>query len=451
MIRNRDDLLDGAHGHALAELAMDCVEAGIRAADPERATRERVRVADGQLHVSGSEYDLVDHDRVVVLGGGKAAAGVTQALETALGDHLTEGVVAVPGDADTSGLDRVEATTAGHPTPTDGSVAAGERTLAAATKADARTLVLAVVTGGGSACLAAPAGDLSLDDLRGVTDGLLAAGADIDETNAVRKHVSALKGGRLAQAATPATVVGVLVSDVVGDDPAVIASGPTAPDPTTYADALEVLDRYEIDAPAVRVHLEAGLRGEYPETPDAGDGVFDRVTNHVLAGARTAIDAARDHAHEAGYEPLVLSSRVRGEAREAALTGVAIAEETLATGDPVAPPAVVLSGGETTVTVRGDGTGGPNGEYALRAALELAGSDAPVALACVDTDGHDGSAEAAGALVDPGTVADPAAARDALARSDSHGYLAERGALVRTGATGTNVNDLRVFVVGRRA
>ncbi len=450
VIRNREALLESAQDPELAELALDCIAAGIRAADPSHATSERIRLSDGRLRVGDEPYDLSAYDRVLVLGGGKAAAGVARALETTLGNRLSGGVVGVPADGDTAGLDHIEPVTAGHPTPTEGSVEAGERVLTAANEADERTLVLAVVTGGGSACLAAPAGDLSLAVLRDVTDALLAAGADIGETNAVRKHVSALKGGRLARAAAPATVVGLLVSDVVGDDPAVVASGPTAPDPTTHADALDVLDRYAIDAPAVRTHLEAGARGDHPETPDAGDAAFERVTNHVLAGARTAIDAARDHAAAAGYEPLVLSSRVRGEAREAALTGVAVAEEALATGDPVAPPTVVLSGGETTVTVQGSGTGGPNGEYALRAALELADTDAPVALACVDTDGRDGSADAAGALVDPGTIDGRGVARDALARSDSHGYLAERGALVRTGATGTNVNDLRVFVVGRQ-
>ncbi|MFB6146740.1 MAG: glycerate kinase [Halobacteriaceae archaeon] len=450
MIQNRDALLGDAHDPELARLALDCVEAGIQAADPERATRERVRVADGRLCVADAEYDLADYDRVVVLGGGKATAGVTRALENALGDRLDESVVAVPGDAD-PGLDRVEAVVAGHPTPTDRSIEAGERVLTAARDAGERTLVLAVVTGGGSALLAAPAGDLALDDLRGVTDALLAAGADIDEMNAVRKHVSALKGGRLARAAAPATVVGLLVSDVVGDDPAVIASGPTAPDASTHRGALDVLDRYDVDAPAVRAHLEAGTRGEYPETPTADEPPFadGLATNYLLAGGRTALDAARERAREAGYEPLVLSSRVRGEATEAALTGVAVAEEALTTGDPVEPPAVVLSGGETTVTVRGEGTGGPNGEYALRTALEVSGTDTAVALACVDTDGRDGSADAAGALVDPGTVDDRGVARDALARNDSHGYLGEREALIQTGPTGTNVNDLRVFVVGR--
>lgn len=459
VIRNRNELLDGAHDRALAELALDCVEAGIRAADPGRATHQRVRLDSDRLHVADTPHDLTAYDRVVVLGGGKAATGVARALEAVLDDRLAAGVVAVPENVETD-LGRVEAIPAGHPTPTAGSVRAGERVLTVARDAAARTLVLAVVTGGGSACLTAPAGDLELTDLQAVTDDLLAAGADIAEINTVRKHVSALKGGRLARTAAPATVVGLLVSDVIGDDPAVIASGPTAPDPTTYADALDILGRYEVDTPAVRAHLEAGVRGEHPETPTAADPPFasadgdradtSRVSNHVLAGARTALDTARDRARAAGFEPLVLSSRVRGEAREAALTGVAIANEALTAGDPIAPPAVVLSGGETTVTVRGDGCGGPNGEYALRAAIEFAGTDAPVTLACVDTDGRDGSADAAGALVDSGTIDERAGARDALARNDSHGYLDGCSALVRTGATGTNVNDLRVLVLGER-
>jgi hydroxypyruvate reductase len=475
VVRNREALLDAATAPGLSALALDCVAAGIAAARPERAVAERLRVEDEMLVVTDgtgeSRYDLGSYDRILVLGGGKAARGVATGLADLLGDRLDGGAIAVPGgegdgkdrngvytgDADGSGTGPVEVHPADHPTPTERSVAAGERVLALAREADARTLLLAVPTGGGSALLAAPAGDLTVGDLRDATRALLDAGATVAELNAVRRHCSALKGGHLAAAAAPATVVGLLVSDVVGDDPAVIASGPTAPDPTTYDDALAVLDRYDVTVPAVRRHLTAGVAGDHPETPGPADPPFagDRVRNHVVAGARTALDAARRVASERGAEPLVLSSRIRGEAREAALTTVAVAEEALDTGEPVAPPAVVLSGGETTVTVRGDGDGGPNGEFALRAAMELAAGDVgdpgtvpPVALACVDTDGADGSADAAGGLVDPATVTDRERARDALAANDSHGHLAARDALVRTGATGTNVNDLRVLVIG---
>jgi hydroxypyruvate reductase len=232
---------------------------------------------------------------------------------------------------------------------------------------------------------------------------------------------------------------------VVGNDLSVIASGPTAPDESRYGDALDALDRYGVDPPAaVRERLETGAAGDLPETPRADDPVFDRVTNHVLADGFTAIDAAREVADERGYGTCILSSSVRGEAREAALTHVAVAEEVRATDNPLDAPAVVLSGGEVTVTVRGDGVGGPNAEFALAAAVELPEG---TTLACLDTDGKDGSSDFAGALVDGDTVDDAREARAALGNSDAYGYLGERGAVVSTGATGTNVNDLRVLVV----
>lgn len=309
---------------------------------------------------------------------------------------------------------------------------------------DERTLVLVAVTGGASAVLPAPADGISLADLRETTDQLLESGAEIHDLNAVRKHLSTLKGGGLARLAAPATVVGLVLSDVVGNDLSVIASGPTAPDETTYDDALDVLDRFDLDVPrSVRTRLARGSAGDLPETPKPGDSVFERVTNHILADTFTALDAARDVAQERGYDTLVLSSRVRGEAREAAKTHVAVAEEVLATGNPLDAPAVVLSGGECTVTVRGDGSGGPNLELCLAAAPEL--PDGAV-LASIDSDGKDGGTDVAGAIVD----AEAVAARDAhaaLAKNDALPVLRDAGALVESGATGTNVNDLRVLVV----
>ncbi|MFB6184505.1 MAG: MOFRL family protein, partial [Haloarculaceae archaeon] len=225
-----------------------------------------------------------------------------------------------------------------------------------------------------------------------------------------------------------------------------IASGPTAPDTSTFADALDVLAAYDVDVPAaVRDRLERGRRGDLPETPGPDHEAFDRVTNHVLVENFDALAAARDVAATRGYEPLVLSSRVRGEAREAGLFHAAVAEECLATGNPVEPPAVLLSGGETTVTIRGDGIGGPNQEFALQAGLELRGRE--IVVAGVDTDGIDGATDVAGALLTGETVADAAAARAALADNDVYPYLDERGAVVRTGPTGTNINDLRIVVV----
>ncbi|MFC7078795.1 glycerate kinase type-2 family protein [Halorussus caseinilyticus] len=499
MIRNRGELAAASHADSSPRtnsspraLALDCVTAGVAAARPRRVVREAVELGDDgrTLTVSGESYDLADYEEVVVLGGGKAAAGVADALDSILGERVSDlrGAVVTDDPGDSPG--RIDALAGDHPVPSERGVSAARRVLALADEATADTLILAVVTGGGSALLPAPAEGISLADLQATTTDLLESGATIGEINAVRKHCSALKGGRLAERAAPATVVGLALSDVVGDDLGTIASGPLSPDETTYRDALGVLDRYGIDAPAaVRERLERGRRGEVPETPKPGHPAFERVSVHVLADGMTALRAAAEVADDAGYAPLVLSSRVRGEAREAAATHAAVAEEIRATGNPVEPPAVVLSGGETTVTVRGDGEGGPNLEFALSWALELdagdaAGADAeasaPVVLASVDTDGRDGGTDVAGALVDAATVGrasgesgnegepgeptdrgresadaaasadgrlSPTAARDALADNDALCPLADANCAIRTGPTGTNVNDLRVMVV----
>lgn len=425
------------------DVALTCVESGIKAALPGRVVARELVLDGDRLHVGGTTYDLGRYDELVVVGGGKASGRLAVALDQLFGDRLDRGAVVA---ADPAATGRVEVLVGNHPVPGKGSVAGARRVLEVLEGTGERTLVLALITGGGSALMAAPAGDLVLPDLRTVTEALLESGAAINEINAVRKHCSAVKGGRLAMAAAPATVVGLVMSDVVGDNLEVIASGPTAPDPTTYAEAMAVLDRYEIEAPAVREHLERGTAGDLYETPGPGASVFERVSNHIIAGAHTALDAAREAVRERGYEPLMLSARIRGEAREAALTQAAIAEEVLDTGDPVGPPAAVLSGGETTVAVRGDGRGGPNLEFSLGAAMELPEG---AVLVSVDTDGRDGSTDAAGAIVDTDTVDDSEAARDALAANDVYPYLDERDVLVRTGSTGTNVNDLRVLLVGR--
>ncbi|QFU81169.1 glycerate kinase type-2 family protein [Natronorubrum aibiense] len=438
MIEHRDQLATtDARDAALA-----CVEAGIEAGHPRAVVRDAVALEGETLRVADASYDLDAYDELVVLGGGNAAAHVTAALEAVLGDRIARGVVVTDDPTD---LDTVAVREGDHPVPSERGVEGTRRLLAAADAADERTLVLAAITGGGSALMAAPAGDVSLDDLQTTTDALLESGADIHEINAVRKHCSALKGGQLARRLAPATVVSVVLSDVVGNDLSVIASGPVAPDESTFDDALAVVDRYDIDVPAaVADRLERGAAGAISETPGPDDPVFDRVSNHIVADGMTVLEAAADVAAEQGYEPLILSSRVRGEAREAATTHVAIGEEALATGMPISPPAVLLSGGETTVTVAGDGTGGPNQEFATSAALSL---EAGLTVAAVDTDGIDGSSDAAGGIVDDGTVDEAARVRAALADNDVYPFLTERNGLVKTGPTGTNLNDLRVIVV----
>ncbi|KAB1194228.1 DUF4147 domain-containing protein [Haloferax sp. MBLA0076] len=423
------------------ETAVECLRGGVEAVLPERVVSNSVSLDDDVLSIADSTYDLFSYDRILVVGGGKAGDGVADALEDILGDRIDAGVVVTPNPGDGDRIDRLPGD---HPVPSERGVESTRPLVDLVSDLDERTLVLVAVTGGASAILPAPVDGISLSDLRETTDQLLASGAEIHDLNAVRKHLSTLKGGGLARLASPATVVGLVLSDVVGNDLGVIASGPTAPDETTYDDALDVLDRFDLDVPkSVRTRLARGSAGDVPETPKPGDSVFDRVENHVLADTFTALDAAREVATDRGYNTVILSSRVRGEAREAAKTHVAVAEEVLATGNPLDTPAVILSGGECTVTVRGDGSGGPNLEFCLAAAPEL---PVDVVLASIDSDGKDGGTGVAGALVDAPSVS----ARDAhtaLAKNDALPTLRAADALVDTGPTGTNVNDLRVLVV----
>lgn len=441
MIRNRERLArTAAH-----DLALDCIAAGIDATRPERAIANSLDRQDSTLRIADSTLDLDAYSEVVVGGGGKAGAQMARAVEQMLGDRLGDGVVVTNDPAPTEQVRVVEGS---HPTPDESGRDGAREVLSLAESATADQLVLCVISGGGSVLLPPPAGDVDLAALQSVTDALLESGATIDEINAVRKHLSAIKGGQLAKAAAPATVIGLVVSDVVGNDLSVIASGPITPDQSTYRDARDTLDRYDITPPeAVSARLDRGLAGEIPETPGPEHSAFDRVHVHILADSMTTLEAAASTVEESEYTPVILSTQVEGEARESAMTHAAIANEARATGNPVDPPVVFLSGGETTVTVRGDGSGGPNQEFALGGALSLADD---VVLGSVDTDGSDGATDAAGALVDATVVDDADRARDALTDNDAYTYLGERDALVQTGPTGTNVNDLRVLVVPDR-
>ena len=438
LIDNYDDLATNAR----RELALECLAAGIEAAHPRRVVRDAVTLEDDVLWIEGTSYDLTAFSELLVVGGGKAGAQVAAELERLLGDRIDDGIVVTNSPAET---ERVTVSRGEHPIPSAEGVENARALLERTKEAGAETLVLGVVTGGGSALLSVPSADVGIEALRETTGALLESGATIHELNAVRKHLSALKGGQLARAAAPATVACLVLSDVVGDDLDVISSGPFVADESTYADALAVLDRYDVSVPgSVRNRLERGAAGELPETPTADDSAFDRVRHHVLADGFTAVAAARERAERADYRTVVLSSRIRGESVEAAKTAAAVVEECRATGNPAEPPVVVVSGGETTVTVAGDGTGGPNQEYALGAAAELALSG--VTVGAVDTDGIDGPTDAAGALVDA-TPEDDADAVEALAANDVYPLLERRSELVFTGKTGTNVNDLRVVVI----
>ena len=427
--------------------------AGVAAVEPRRAVRAHLRRRGGVFEAGGRRLELGRGGRVWVVGAGKAAAPMAAAVERIFGARVAGGLV-VTKYGHGEPLRRVELREAGHPVPDQAGVEAS-RDLAAVLRAvRAGDLVVCVISGGGSALLPSPVEGVALAEKQEVTRLLLGCGATIDEINAVRKHLSVLKGGGLARLAGPASLLTLILSDVVGDPLDVIASGPTVPDPTTFATALEVLDRHHLTGrvPAsIRSRLEAGARAEVAETPKPGDPAFARAVTVMVGTNALAISAAAARARALGYRPLVLSTTVTGETREVAAVHAAMARELAASGRPARRPACLLSGGETTVTLRGAGKGGRNQEFALAAALGMAGLPR-VAVLSAGTDGNDGPTDAAGAYADGDTVAraraaglDPAAALEA---NDAYPFFEALGDLVITGPTRTNVMDLRMILAG---
>jgi hydroxypyruvate reductase len=383
--------------------------------------------------------------RTLVIGAGKAAAAMARAVEERWPGELSGLVVTRYGHG--APCRRIEVVEAAHPVPDEAGRAAAGRILRMVEGLTSDDLVLVLVSGGGSALLALPAEGVSLADKQQVNRALLKSGAGIDEMNCVRKHLSAIKGGRLAAAAYPARVVTLVISDVPGDDPAVVASGPTVADPTTCADALAILEKYRIVVPPI---VQAVLESGVSETPKPGDIRFAHCETHVVATAHASLVAAAAAARAAGVAPLVLGDAIEGESREVAKAMAGIARSCAAHGVPAAPPCVLISGGETTVTVRGKGRGGRNAEFLLALAVALDGHAGIHAVAC-DTDGIDGSEDNAGALLAPDTLGRARAASvDAKARladNDGYGFFAALGDLVVTGPTRTNVNDFRAILV----
>ena len=384
--------------------------------------------------------------RTIVLGAGKASAAMAKAVE----DHWPgplEGLVVTRYDHAVP-CRRIEIVEAAHPVPDAAGRAAAERILALAQSAGPDDLVLCLISGGGSSLLALPAEGLTLEDKQAVNKALLASGADIGQMNTVRRHLSAIKGGRLAAAAHPAKVVSLLISDVPGDDPAAIASGPTVPDPTTFADAQVILGRYGIEPPeAVKAHLARAAE----ETPKPGDPRLATAETIIIAKPQASLEAAAEVARRAGVAPLILGDSLEGEAREVGRVMAGMALQVRQHGQPLPAPCVLLSGGETTVTVRAKGgRGGRNTEFLLGLAAQLRGLERVWAIAG-DTDGIDGSEENAGAIVTPDTLERARAvglnAAERLAANDAYGFFAGLGDLVTTGPTLTNVNDFRAVLV----
>jgi glycerate 2-kinase len=386
--------------------------------------------------------------RTLVIGAGKASAAMARAVEEHWPGPLEGLVVTRYGHA--VACERIEIVEAAHPVPDAAGREAARRMLELVRGLGEDDLVLALISGGGSALLTQPTAGLSFADKQALTQALLRSGANIHEMNCVRKHLSAIKGGRLAAAAAPARVLTLMISDVPGDDPAVIASGPTVPDPTTLEDARGVLRKYRIEQPAAAL---AALDEPANETPKPGDPLFARVENRMIATPQGALEAAAEVARRAGIEPHILGDAIEGEAREVARVLAAIALQVARRDQPFTRPCVLLSGGETTVTVRGGGRGGRNVEFLLALALALNGERGVHAIAC-DTDGIDGTENNAGAFVSDDTLSRAAAAGvDAKARlgdNDGWSFFAALGDLVVSGPTLTNVNDFRAVLVAGR-
>jgi hydroxypyruvate reductase len=386
--------------------------------------------------------------RTIVVGAGKAAASMAAAVE-AHWPHPIEGLVVTRYEhgAPTSKIEVIEAS---HPVPDAAGRAAAGRILAKVQGLTEDDLVLALISGGGSALMALPADGVSLEEKQAVNKALLKSGATISEMNCVRKHLSAIKGGRLARAAAPAKVVALMISDVPNDDLSVIASGPTVPDPTTRQDALAVIAKYKIDAPAA---VLAYLSTDACETPKPGDKIFDRVENILIATPQGSLDAAAAVASKAGFTPLILGD-LEGESRDVALVHAGIARQIARHAQPIAPPVAIISGGETTVTVRGNGKGGRDAEFLLALTLALEGFGGISAIAC-DTDGIDGSEDNAGAIMTADSFARAAAQgvdlKALFANNDAYTAFEKLGDLLVTGPTRTNVNDFRVILVPGRA
>ncbi|MEM4518199.1 MAG: glycerate kinase [Sulfolobales archaeon] len=446
MIKNFDELASSE----LRSDALRIIEAGLQAADPVRSIKNVVRLEGSRLVVGGKVYDI--GSGVKVLGFGKASASMALAVEEVLGDLIIDGIVIVPKGLKPPKLGRIKVMYGSHPIPDEDTINSTKELLRLCSQSEGETFIV-LISGGGSALFELPVEPITLNDLRVLTTQLLKCGADIKEINTVRKHVSMVKGGRLAELLYPSNVVSLILSDVVGDPIEFIASGPTAPDPTTYDDAVKLLKRYEIfdSIPAsVREVLMKGLRGELRETPKPGDKIFDKVLNYIVASNYISLKAMEEEARRLGYNTLILTSMVEGEAREVGKLLAGVMKNVKKYDEPVRKPAAILAGGETTVTVRGKGIGGRNQELALSVAISIAGLD-NVVFASIGSDGVDGVSVAAGGIVDGETVIrgrelglNP---YDFLNNNDSYNYLSRLGSSILTGPTGTNVNDLLIALI----
>jgi len=453
-IKNREQLVENGEtqlNRKARAIALKSLEHALNAVDPKQIIASNVALKNSSLNVNGYRFDLKKFKKIYVIGGGKASGAMAEALEQVLDKRIKEGFVNVPhGNKNKTAIINLHG--ANHPIPDEAGVEGTRRMLEIAEKAEQDDLVICLLSGGGSSLMPLPRGNISLADKRTITDALLKSGATINEINTIRKHISDFKGGWLAKKAYPATILNLVLSDVVGDPLDFIASGPTVPDSTTFADAVKVLRKYGLwdKAPAaVKEVLSDGEKGKIPETPKASDEAFRKVFNVVVGNNRFASLAACKQLKAEGLNTLLLTASLEGEARHVGVMLASMAREILVSGNPVSKPAGLVAGGETTVTVTGKGLGGRNQELALAAVLKMKEMDG-VVLASLSTDGIDGPTDAAGAIVDGKTLARAAekglAPEVFLAENNSYNFFSKLGDLIFTGATGTNVNDITVIV-----
>ena len=458
IIKNIDELLreDKVCDKCLRarKVALRLIEEGLKAADPYKVVYNSIEVQGPIIKVCGIEFKP---SRIFIVGFGKASINMAKAVEDKLKDKICEGVISAPKTLKDEHvkLTKIKIVWSGHPYPDEGSIKAGRLISELVKEAKEDDLVIALVSGGGSALMEYPANNITLSDFIKTTELLLKSGAVIQEINAVRKHISLVKGGWLAYYAYPAKLVSLIISDVVGDDLSSIASGPTVPDPTTFNDAVSVLKKYGIwdKVPdTVRKYLSNGLSGKVPETPKPGDKVFNNVHNFIVASNIVSLKRMAGIGRGLGYNTIILTSLLEGEAREVGKVLASIALDSKMHGIPVEPPAIILAGGETTVTVRGKGKGGRNQELALSAAFKLANNHG-IALASVGSDGIDGITPYAGGIIDAHSInraikleLNP---EEILMNNNSYEFFKNLGDGIYTGPTGTNVNDFQVIIIER--
>ena len=433
-------------------LALKSLESALNAVDSKQLIKSKILLKKSILYVNGFSFDLKKFKSIYVIGGGKASGIIAEALEQVLQNRIKNGLVNVPYGSKHK-TEIIKLHEAGHPVPDEAGVEGTKRMLEIAEQAEQDDLIICLVSGGGSSLMPLPRGGISISDKREITNALLKCGATINEINTVRKHISDFKGGWLAKKAYPATILNLILSDVVGDPLDFIASGPTVPDSTTFSDAVNILKKYglwDTTAASIRKILTDGEKGLISETPKANDEVFKKVFNVVVGNNRLASLAACESLKSERVNTLLLTSTLEGEARHVGNMLASIACEISISGNPIPKPAGIIAGGETTVTVIGKGLGGRNQEIVLAATQKLSGLDG-VVLASLNTDGIDGPTDAAGAITDGKTLFRAAkiglVPEKYLAENDSYSFFSKLDDLIFTGSTGTNVNDVSVMIL----